>query len=153
MWRAYKDGEREFCGITLPEGLKKDQKLPEILITPSTKGILKGWMACRKRTTSTSPAATSSATIRPSASAPGGHRPLRGAAQEGFNVISEALAALDQVFVDTKFEFGYVTDAAGREKLIYMDEVGTPTAPASGTAQPFAAARSSRSQRASASGC
>jgi hypothetical protein len=67
--------------------------------------------------------------------------------KEGFNVISEALAALDQVFVDTKFEFGYVTDAAGREKLIYMDEVGTPTAPASGTAQPFAAARSSRSQR------
>ena len=32
----------------------------------------------------------------------------------------------EQVFVDTKFEFGYVTDAAGKEKLIYMDEVGTP---------------------------
>src|SRR5690606_6828613 len=42
MWRAYKDGEREFCGITLPEGLKKDQKLPEILITPSTRGVLTG---------------------------------------------------------------------------------------------------------------
>jgi phosphoribosylaminoimidazole-succinocarboxamide synthase len=41
-------------------------------------------------------------------------------------VISNELAKLDQVFVDTKFEFGYVTDASGFEKLIYMDEVGTP---------------------------
>lgn len=41
-------------------------------------------------------------------------------------MISEALANVDQIFVDTKFEFGYVTDAAGNEKLIYMDEVGTP---------------------------
>merc|ERR1712188_105302 len=45
---------------------------------------------------------------------------------EGFNVISDALKELDQIFVDTKFEFGYVTDRSGKEKLIYMDEVGTP---------------------------
>ncbi|WP_372765497.1 phosphoribosylaminoimidazolesuccinocarboxamide synthase, partial [Litorivivens sp.] len=42
MWRSYAKGEREFCGIEVPEGLKKDQKLPELLITPSTKGILQG---------------------------------------------------------------------------------------------------------------
>jgi phosphoribosylaminoimidazole-succinocarboxamide synthase len=42
MWRAYTKGERKFCGITLPEGLTKDQKLPELIITPSTKGILTG---------------------------------------------------------------------------------------------------------------
>ena len=46
--------------------------------------------------------------------------------KEGFDVISEALAAMDQIFVDTKFEFGYVKDDAGKEKLIYMDEVTTP---------------------------
>merc|ERR1711988_1471362 len=45
---------------------------------------------------------------------------------EGFDVISEALQKMDQIFVDTKFEFGYVTDKAGKEKLIYMDEVDTP---------------------------
>merc|ERR1711985_2180 len=45
---------------------------------------------------------------------------------EGFDVISEALRSMDQIFVDTKFEFGYVTDKSGKEKLIYMDEVGTP---------------------------
>ena len=45
---------------------------------------------------------------------------------EGFDVISAALAKLDQIFVDTKFEFGYVKDRNGNDKLIYMDEVGTP---------------------------
>ena len=29
--------------------------------------------------------------------------------KEGFNVISDELSKLDQIFVDTKFEFGYVT--------------------------------------------
>merc|ERR1712046_280089 len=45
---------------------------------------------------------------------------------EGFDVISAALGSMDQIFVDTKFEFGYVKDKDGKEKLIYMDEVGTP---------------------------
>jgi len=45
---------------------------------------------------------------------------------EGFDLISDALAKLDQIFVDTKFEFGYVKDVNGNDKLIYMDEVGTP---------------------------
>ncbi|MGR5471389.1 phosphoribosylaminoimidazolesuccinocarboxamide synthase, partial [Vibrio astriarenae] len=39
--------------------------------------------------------------------------------KEGFNVISHALETIDQTFVDTKFEFGYVPDAAGNEELIY----------------------------------
>src|SRR5690606_1430936 len=46
--------------------------------------------------------------------------------KEGFNVIGDALQKLDQIFVDTKFEFGDVNDKSGQEKLIYMDEVGTP---------------------------
>merc|ERR1712072_1007977 len=42
MWRDYGKGNREFCGIKIPDDLKKDQKLADLLITPSTKGILKG---------------------------------------------------------------------------------------------------------------
>merc|ERR1712159_833030 len=42
MWRSYSKGEREFCGLKIPDGLKNNQKLDELLITPSTKGILKG---------------------------------------------------------------------------------------------------------------
>ncbi len=36
-WTAYSKGEREFCGNTLPEGLKKNQKFDEPIITPTTK--------------------------------------------------------------------------------------------------------------------
>ncbi|WP_265092755.1 phosphoribosylaminoimidazolesuccinocarboxamide synthase, partial [Klebsiella pneumoniae] len=46
--------------------------------------------------------------------------------KQGFAVISEALKSVGQLFVDTKFEFGYVADQQGQQKLIYMDEVGTP---------------------------
>jgi phosphoribosylaminoimidazole-succinocarboxamide synthase len=45
---------------------------------------------------------------------------------EGFALISNTLDELGQVFVDTKFEFGYVKGLDGNSKLIYMDEVGTP---------------------------
>lgn len=42
MWRSYAKGDRVFCGITLPDGLQKDQKMETLLITPSTKGVLTG---------------------------------------------------------------------------------------------------------------
>ena len=44
--------------------------------------------------------------------------------REGFEVISNKLAKLDQVFVGTKFEFGYVTGKDDNEKLIYRDVAG-----------------------------
>jgi phosphoribosylaminoimidazole-succinocarboxamide synthase len=31
-WRTYRDGGRELCGVTLPEGLKENDKLPEPII-------------------------------------------------------------------------------------------------------------------------
>ncbi|QFU75485.1 phosphoribosylaminoimidazolesuccinocarboxamide synthase [Halioglobus maricola] len=127
MWRSYANGEREFCGIQIPDGLEKDQKLPELLITPSTKGILEGIPGV--------PAVDDVNITRADIERNFEAFNLRSAADvdlyeklltEGFNLISAKLAALDQIFVDTKFEFGYVTDKAGNEKLIYMDEVGTP---------------------------
>jgi phosphoribosylaminoimidazole-succinocarboxamide synthase len=36
-WREYKAGKRTLCGVTLPEGLKENDKLPSPIITPSTK--------------------------------------------------------------------------------------------------------------------
>ena len=36
-WREYKAGNRTLCGVTLPEGLKENQKLPTPIITPTTK--------------------------------------------------------------------------------------------------------------------
>ena len=36
-WRTYKSGLRVICGVTLPEGLKENDKLPTPIITPTTK--------------------------------------------------------------------------------------------------------------------
>jgi phosphoribosylaminoimidazole-succinocarboxamide synthase len=35
--RTYNSGLRTLCGVTLPEGLKENDKLPEPIITPTTK--------------------------------------------------------------------------------------------------------------------
>ncbi|MCG9648285.1 phosphoribosylaminoimidazolesuccinocarboxamide synthase [Vibrio brasiliensis] len=127
MWRAYEKGEREFCGIQMPEGLEKDKPLPELLMTPSTKGILKGIPGVPEA----DDVNITRKNIEDNFSAfnfskAGDIELYEKLLREGFVVISNALAEVDQIFVDTKFEFGYVEDAAGNEKLIYMDEVGTP---------------------------
>jgi phosphoribosylaminoimidazole-succinocarboxamide synthase len=36
-WYHYERGVRDFCGNRLPEGLRKDQKLPRPILTPTTK--------------------------------------------------------------------------------------------------------------------
>jgi phosphoribosylaminoimidazole-succinocarboxamide synthase len=36
-WRTYKSGKRELCGVTLPEGLKENDRFPTPIITPTTK--------------------------------------------------------------------------------------------------------------------
>jgi len=127
MWRSYAKGERNFCGIELSEGLTKDQKLEELLMTPSTKGILEGIPGVpavddvnitRDDITNNYQAFNFKNTTDIAR--------YEVLLKEGFDLISNELANIDQVFVDTKFEFGYVKDASGQEKLIYMDEVGTP---------------------------
>ncbi|GAD89855.1 MULTISPECIES: phosphoribosylaminoimidazolesuccinocarboxamide synthase [Vibrio] len=127
MWRAYSKGERSFCGIDLPEGLIKDGLLDDLLITPSTKGILKGIPNVPEVDDVN---ITRQDLINNYASfnfqAPQDVDRYEVLLKEGFNVIDNALSKIGQIFVDTKFEFGYVTDSKGNEKLIYMDEVGTP---------------------------
>lgn len=36
-WREYRDGKRTLCGEPMPDGLKENDRLPEPIITPSTK--------------------------------------------------------------------------------------------------------------------
>lgn len=36
-WREYKKGARTLCGLTLPDGMKEDQKFATPIITPTTK--------------------------------------------------------------------------------------------------------------------
>ncbi|PIZ65521.1 MAG: phosphoribosylaminoimidazolesuccinocarboxamide synthase, partial [Candidatus Marinimicrobia bacterium CG_4_10_14_0_2_um_filter_48_9] len=57
LWTVYKNGDRNYCGNALPEGLVKNQKLEKNLITPTTKDavhdrpispeeiVSEGWMS------------------------------------------------------------------------------------------------------------
>jgi phosphoribosylaminoimidazole-succinocarboxamide synthase len=127
MWRSYTKGARDFCGIELPEGLEKDSKLTSLLQTPSTKGILAGIpgvpavddVNITRKNIEDNFEAFNFKSVNDIAR-------YEKLLTEGFDVISAALSKIDQVFVDTKFEFGYVKDVNGDDKLIYMDEVGTP---------------------------
>ncbi|SHG54119.1 phosphoribosylaminoimidazolesuccinocarboxamide synthase [Pedobacter caeni] len=39
-WREYSAGRRSVCGVALPEGLKENDKLPQPIITPTTKAAV-----------------------------------------------------------------------------------------------------------------
>ncbi|MDK1288535.1 phosphoribosylaminoimidazolesuccinocarboxamide synthase [Pseudoalteromonas umbrosa] len=127
MWRDYSKGIRDFCGIQLPEGLEAHQKLEEVLITPSTKGIISGVEGVPEvddvNITRANITDNLDAFNFKSADDVTRYEQLL---SEGFNLISKELNELDQIFVDTKFEFGYVEDSDGKTRLIYIDEVGTP---------------------------
>ena len=126
MWRSYEKGEREICGITLPDGLKRNQKLDELLITPSTKGIVEGVEGIPEMddvniTRDQIIANMEVFNFRSRKDVETYERLLT----EGFNLISDELEKIGKVFVDTKFEFGFIGKGDNR-KMIYIDEIGTP---------------------------
>lgn len=129
MWRAYEKGERQICGIQIPDGLKNGDKMPELLITPSTKGILTGIPGVPEIddvnvTRSQILANHEKFAFASKADVDRYERLLA----EGVKIISDQAAAAGQLLADTKFEFGYVANPAGAESpfsMIYIDEVGT----------------------------
>lgn len=127
LWRAYDAGEREFCGIELPEGLHQNQRLTDLLVTPSTKGILRGIEGLPEADDVNVSRQQLRMNWQRFGFACESHiERYESLLKQGFEVIENALEQVDQIFVDTKFEFGYAQDAAGAPELIYMDEVGTP---------------------------
>ena len=127
MWRGYTKGERSICGIQIADGLEKDTKLPELLITPSTKGILTGIEGVPEIDDVNITRQNIEDNIEAfNFDSKADIEVYEKLLKDGFRIIEKELDALGQIFVDTKFEFGYVTDASGQRKIIYMDEVGTP---------------------------
>ncbi len=127
MWRAYSQGSREICGIPLPENLKQDQRLVEPLVTPTTKGVLKGIDGIPEaddvdvsRDVILSHLQTFHINRREDISR------YESLLLGGFQLIERALESHGLLFVDTKFEFGYVRGPDGNDEIIYIDEVGTP---------------------------
>ena len=126
MWRAYEKGERNFCGISLPSGLQKNQRLSELLITPSTKGIMSGIPEVPEE----DDVNITRQQIFDNYQAFGFKTEAdvdlyEARLKQGCRLAEGKLNSVGQIFVDTKFEFGYIQTENG-PIMIYIDEVITP---------------------------
>lgn len=129
LMRAYALGERVFCGHRLPDGLHTHQQLTTPLLTPSTKGLLRGLEGI--------PEADD---VNISKEQIQKHAEALGFAQKGdieqyetilhrtLDALADEASSTDQIFVDTKIELGYAQTSPGCTELILIDEVGTPDA-------------------------
>lgn len=112
LWTLYQSGERHIYGYDLPDGLKKNDPLPEPLITPTTKagpGEHDERLTCaevvgKKLVDSNTWDA------------------VQAAALEVFRRGQEIARAAGFILVDTKYEFGRAPDGS----IMLIDEVHTP---------------------------
>lgn len=110
LWTHYADGERTYCGNTLPDGLRKNQQLGQPILTPTTKEtdhdrpispleiVEKGWMDERDWLT------------------------VSNLALRLFAFGQQQASRNGLILVDTKYEFGRSSDGT----VMLVDEVHTP---------------------------
>jgi phosphoribosylaminoimidazole-succinocarboxamide synthase len=111
LWYLYEQGERRPYGISLPDGLKKDDPLPKPIITPTTKATAGGH----------DERLTREEILERGLVAPGLWEEVEAAA---LGVFARGQAVAQQaglILVDTKYEFGLVDG-----RLVLIDEVHTP---------------------------
>ena len=108
--REYKAGKRSVCGVNLPEGLNENDRLPQSIITPTTKAshghdedISKEEILKRGLVT------------------PEDYAVLEKYTKALFQRGSEIAAQQGLILVDTKYEFGKSND-----KIYLIDEIHTP---------------------------
>lgn len=112
LWHRYELGEREIYGYQFPEGLKKNQRLPEPIITPTTKGGPTGHderLTCAEVVEKNYLDAQTWNT-------------LQTAALEIFKRGQKVAEQAGLLLVDTKYEFGRAADG----RILLIDEVHTP---------------------------
>ncbi len=111
-WTHYKNGVRNFCGNELPEGLQKDQKLPEPILTPSTKA------AHGDHDESVAPEVL----IERGAVTQEEWEHLADVSLKLFKLGQETAAKQGIILVDTKYEFG----RNSKGEIVLIDEIHTP---------------------------
>jgi len=114
-WRDYQAG-RPVSGVSFPAGLRKDERLPAPVITPSTKEALGSHDL---------PVSCAEVVDRGLVDAQI-WKQVETAALALFRRGSETAAANGLILVDTKYEFGLVSAGPDRGKLILVDEIHTP---------------------------
>ncbi len=112
LWYRYSLGEREIYGHHFPDGLHKNQSLPEAIITPTTKGGPTGHDERLTIDEVVSEGYLDSETWNT----------VQEAALSIFALGQELAAASGLILVDTKYEFGRAPDG----RIMIIDEVHTP---------------------------
>jgi phosphoribosylaminoimidazole-succinocarboxamide synthase len=112
LWYRYSQGERTIYGIDFPDGLRKNDPLPEPIITPTTKASDGGH----------DERITSAEVVAQGLVDPETWMRVQGAAVELFRRGQEIARRGGLILVDTKYEFGISDDG----EILLIDEVHTP---------------------------
>lgn len=110
LWTHYKAGEREYCGNTFPDGMRKNDRLSTNVITPTTKAV--------DHDEPITPAEIISRGLMSKSD----WEAASSAALALFAFGQQEAAKRGLLLVDTKYEFG--KDADG--KIVLIDEIHTP---------------------------
>ena len=108
LWTNYNNGVRNYCGLDLPEGLVKNQKLSYPLITPTTKGI-KDELISREQILDRNIVSEKELDY------------IYEKTMELYEYGNYMLSKCNLILVDTKYEFGRDKDG----KIILIDEIHT----------------------------
>ena len=110
-WRAYRSGVRQICGVSLPDGMRENQKFPTPIITPTTKAEQGEHDADISR----------EEILAQGLATPEEYATLERYTLALFQRGTEIAARRGLILVDTKYEFGK------KDGQIYlMDEIHTP---------------------------
>jgi phosphoribosylaminoimidazole-succinocarboxamide synthase len=110
--REYKAGKRILCGVTMPEGMKENDKFPQPIITPATKAEMGDHDEDISREDILKRGIVSEAD----------YLQLEDYTRKLFQRGSEIAEKRGLILVDTKYEFGKTKDG----KIILIDEIHTP---------------------------
>ena len=109
-WREYKAGKRQICGVSLPDGLRENDKLPEPIITPT-----------KKATEGHDEDISREDIIKTGLVIETDYIILEDYTRKLYAMGTEAAAKQNLILVDTKYEFGKKDDI-----IMLIDEIHTP---------------------------
>jgi len=112
-WREYHSGKRTLCGESLPDGLKENDKLPEPIITPTTKA-----------SEGHDEDITKDEILKKGLITPEDYKKLEQYTKALFRRGTEIARKRGLILVDTKYEFG--TSPSNINKIYLIDEIHTP---------------------------